>query len=95
MLKGELALVDSSSPRRGEKVSYYSAVCLETGEVAVMELEGNSNSVPSSAFLGQLRERYAEPLIVIWDNSPARDWSKILATRSEIISEHPTWTCAW
>ena len=40
-LKGEPALVDSSSPRRGEKVSYYSAVCLETGEVAVMELEGN------------------------------------------------------
>ena len=25
--------MDSTSPRRGEKVSYYSAVCLETGEV--------------------------------------------------------------
>ena len=33
VLKGELALVDSTSPRRGEKASYYSAVCLETGEV--------------------------------------------------------------
>ena len=33
--------MDSTSPRRGEKVSYYSAVCLETGEVEVMELEGN------------------------------------------------------
>ena len=30
-LKGEPALVDSSSPRRGEKASYYSAVCLEAG----------------------------------------------------------------
>ena len=33
VLKGEPALVDSSSPRYGEKASYYSAVCLETGEV--------------------------------------------------------------
>ena len=32
-LRGELTLVDSSSPRRGEKASYYSVVCLETGEV--------------------------------------------------------------
>ena len=34
-------MMDSASPRRGEKVSYYSAVCLETGEGEVMELEGN------------------------------------------------------
>ena len=33
VLKGEPALVDSSSPMHGEKTSYYSAVCLETGEV--------------------------------------------------------------
>ena len=33
VLKGEPALVDSTSPRYGEKASYYSAVCLETGEV--------------------------------------------------------------
>ena len=26
-------MVDSSGPRYGEKASYYSAVCLETGEV--------------------------------------------------------------
>ena len=45
-LKGEPALVDSSSPRRGEKASCYSAVCLETGEGEWMELEGNSNSEP-------------------------------------------------
>ena len=55
VLKGESALADSTSPRRGEKVSYYSAVCLETGEVAVMELEGNSNAGTSTAFLRQLR----------------------------------------
>ena len=46
VLKGKPALVDSSSPRYGEKASYYSAVCLETGEVEWMELEGNSNSGP-------------------------------------------------
>ena len=45
------ALVDSSSPRYGEKASYYSAVCLETGEVKWMDLEGNSNSQTSTAFL--------------------------------------------
>ena len=48
VLKGEPALVDSTSPRRGEKASYYSAVCLETGEVTVMELEGNSNAATSA-----------------------------------------------
>ena len=32
VLRGEpVALVNSSSPRYGEKASYYSAVCLETG----------------------------------------------------------------
>ena len=71
VLQGEPALVDSTSPRRGEKASYYSAVCLETGEVAVMELAGNSNSATSAAFLRQLRARHTEPLTVIWDNSPA------------------------
>ena len=71
VLKGEPALVDSTSPRWGEKASYYSAVCLETGEVEWMELEGNSNSATSAAFLRQLRARHTEPLTVIWDNSPA------------------------
>ncbi len=71
VLKGEPALVDSSSPRWGEKASYYSAVCLETGEVAVMELQGYSNAETSTAFLKQLRDKHAGPLIVIWDNAPA------------------------
>ena len=71
VLKGEPALVDSTSPRWGEKASYYSAVCLETGEVEVMELQGNSNAETSTAFLKQLRAKHAGPLNVIWDNAPA------------------------
>ena len=71
VLRGEPALVDSTSPRWGEKASYYSAVCLETGEVEWMELEGNSNSATSAAFLRQLREQHAGSLTVIGDNSPA------------------------
>ena len=71
VLKGEPALVDSTSPRYGEKASYYSAVCLETGEVEWMELEGNSNSGTSAAFLEQLRQKHSGPLDVIWDNAPA------------------------
>ena len=71
VLKGEPALVDSTSPSYGEKASNYSAVCLETGEVEWMELEGNSNSGTSVAFLEQLRERHGGRLNVIWDNAPA------------------------
>ena len=65
------ALVDSSSPRYGEKASYYSAVCLETGEVEWMELEGNSNSETPAAFLDRLRQRHPGPLEVIWEKAPA------------------------
>ena len=36
-----------------------------------MELEGNSNSGTSAAFLKQLRERHCGRLHVIWDNAPA------------------------
>ena len=71
VLKGEPALVDSRSPTYGEKASYYSAVCLETGEVEWMELEGNSNVGTSETFLRQLRERHLGLLNVIWDNAPA------------------------
>jgi len=71
VLRGQPALVDSSSPRWGEKVSYYSAVCLETGEVNALELEGTSTAETSVAFLQQLRAHHTEPLIVIWDNGPA------------------------
>ena len=66
-----LTLVDSTSPRYGEKASYYSAVCVETGEVEWMELEGNSNAGTSVAFLEQLREKHPGLMRVIWDNAPA------------------------
>ena len=36
-----------------------------------MELEGNSNSGTSVAFLKQLKEKHPGPLKVIWDNAPA------------------------
>ena len=70
-VKGEPALVDSTSPRWGEKACYYSGVCLEAGEVEAMEIAGNSNAETSTAFLRQLREKHPEPLVVIWDNGPA------------------------
>jgi hypothetical protein len=57
--------------RCGEKAGYSSAVCLETGEVEVMELDDNSSAATSVVFSQQLRTHHPEPLIVIWDNSPA------------------------
>lgn len=71
VLRGQPALVDTSSPRFGEKATYYSAVCLETGEVEAMPVEGNTNAQTSVAFLQQLRANHPQPLIVIWDNAPA------------------------
>jgi len=70
VLKGHPALVDSTCPRWGEKASYYSAVCLETGEVAHMELAGTSSSATSAVFLRQLRANHPGPLVVIWHNGP-------------------------
>lgn len=70
VLRGEPALVDSTSPRLGEKATYYSAVCLETGEVESMLVSDNCNAETSTAFLRQLRAKHVKPLIVIWD-SPA------------------------
>ena len=61
-LRGEMGTQRRASagrfdqPSVGEKASYYSAVCLETGEVELMELEGNSNAETSTAFLKQLRK---------------------------------------
>jgi len=71
VLRGAPALVDSSCPRLGEKATYYSGVCLETGEVEAMAISENSTAETSVAFLRQLREKYRGPLIVIWDNGPA------------------------
>src|SRR5690349_8953057 len=61
VLKGTPALVDSTSPRYGEKASYYAAVCLETGEVEAMALEGNSTAHTSVGFLQQLRAHHSAP----------------------------------
>ena len=36
-----------------------------------MVVTDNCNAETSTAFLRQLRAKYVEPLIVIWDNSPA------------------------
>ena len=69
--RGQEALVASSSPRWGEKASYYSAICLETGAVFGWELTGNSSAATSVEFLARLRKQYPGPLVVIWDNSPA------------------------
>jgi transposase len=70
VLRGEPALVDSTSPRRGEKATYYSGVCLETGTVDVMSVTENCTAETSVTFLKQLRAKYSQPLIVIWDNGP-------------------------
>lgn len=69
--RGQPALVDSSSPRMGEKATYYSGVCLETREVLAMAVEDNTNAATTVAFLKLLREKFTGPLIVIWDNGPA------------------------
>jgi transposase len=70
-LRGKPALVDSTSPRRGEKATYYSAVCIETGEIDAMSIAGTCTAETTVAFLKQLREHHTEPLIIIWDNGPA------------------------
>jgi len=69
--KGAPARVDSSSPEWGEKASYDSAVCVETGAVEAMEVAANTCAETSAAFLRQLRAAHPGPLIVIWDNGPA------------------------
>jgi transposase len=68
--RGTEALVASTSPGVGEKANYYAGVCLETGEVCVVQVEGTSTAETSVAFLKALREDYAGELIVIWDNAP-------------------------
>ena len=86
--------MDSTSPRRGEKASYYSAVSLETGEVEWMELEGNSNSETSVVFLRQLRERHPGHLNVIWGNAPAhrgeavREYLRTPGLRLRLVNPH-------
>lgn len=70
VLRGQAALVDSTSPRRAEKVTSYSAICLETGEVESLALDGYSSTEASVVFLQQLRAQSTQPLVVFWDTSP-------------------------
>jgi transposase len=70
VLRGEPALMDSTSPKLGEKATYYSGVCLETGTVDSMAVTENCTAETSVAFLQQLRAKHAGPLVVIWDNGP-------------------------
>ena len=77
VLRGQPALIDSTSPRLGEKATYYSAVCLESGEVEAMYVPANTSAETSADFLKQVRETYDEPLIVIWDNGPAHHGPEI------------------
>jgi transposase len=79
VLRGEPALVDTTSPKLGEKASYYSGVCLETGEVESMAVIGNYTAETSVAFLQQLRAKHTGPLIVIWDNSPVHRGTEMRA----------------
>jgi transposase len=71
VLRGQPALVDSTSPGLPEKLSYYSAVCVETGEVEAMPVEDTCTAETSVAFLRHLRTRHREPRIVLWDNGAA------------------------
>lgn len=73
--RGEQALVDSTSPQLSEKATYYSAICLETGEVEAMAVDETCTAETTVAFLKhflkQLRAHHTEPLVIIWDNGPA------------------------
>ena len=78
VLRGQPALVATTSPKHGEKATYYSAVCLETGRWRHV-LAGDMNAETSVTFLKQLREKHPGPLIVIWDNGPAHHGPEIRA----------------
>jgi transposase len=79
VLRGKPALVDSSSPKLGEKATYYSAICLESGEVDALAVLENTTAATSVTFLQQLRAKYAGALIVIWDNGPAHHGPELRA----------------
>ena len=77
VLRGEPALVDSSSPRYGERKPATTRRCAwrparwNGWMLRQAQQDGNSNSETSAAFLGRLRESHGGRLNVIWDNAPA------------------------
>ena len=91
VLRGEPALVDSTSPRLREKTSYYSDVCLEIGAVEAMSVTESCTAQTSVMFLQQLRTTYREPLIVILDNSPAHHGPEIREYLSTPDLNLPRW----
>ena len=62
VLCSQPASVGTTIPKMGEKATYYSAVCLETGDVESIAVPGNTDAATSVAFLKQLREKYPQPL---------------------------------
>ncbi len=89
VLRGEPALTDSGSPRYGEKASYYSAVCLETGEVEWMGLEGNSNSETSAAFFKQEKVRNFLAALACRKEEVKRRCRTVLQSRAEGLLRNP------
>jgi transposase len=91
VLKGTPALVDSTSPRYGEKASSYAAVCLERGAVEARPLSGNSSAETAVSFLQQVRAHHPTPLVVFWDNAPVhggdplRDYLRTPALRRRLV----------
>jgi transposase len=75
--RGTPALIDSTSPRLGEKATYDSAICLETGEVEAMAIDETCTAETTVAFLKQLRDHHTESLVIIWDNGPAHRGEEI------------------
>ena len=69
--QGPPAWGDARCPRWGEQASDSSAVCLEPGAVAHLQLTGTSSSATSAACRRQWRAHHAGPLVVIGDHGPA------------------------
>jgi hypothetical protein len=62
VLRGEPALVATTSPKLGEKATYSSAVCLETGEVQTMTVLGHTNDVSSRTYCPAVMASAAGPV---------------------------------
>ena len=64
------ALADTTSPKWGEKATYYSAVCLETGQTERLNVTETLTAETTVTFLKPVRDPPPQPLIVNWDNGP-------------------------
>ena len=57
--RGKLPLTDTTSPKHGKRATYYSALCLETGQTEMMNVMENLTAETSVAFLKQLRAKHS------------------------------------